>query len=79
MVPKWSAAEFSNVSDDGRYLETTSGHAARELKRLYDQRLRVGHDGIRSPYTIDVTQDNLGRTVYRVRYASLFAGVTDEI
>ncbi|KAG9037140.1 hypothetical protein FRB95_006694 [Tulasnella sp. JGI-2019a] len=54
------------IGDDGRYLETTSGHAARELKRMYDQRLRVGQDGIRSPFAIDVTQDEFGRTVYRV-------------
>ncbi|KAG8877458.1 hypothetical protein FRB97_003389 [Tulasnella sp. 331] len=54
------------IGENGRYLETTSGHAARELKRMYDQRLRVGQDGIRSPFAIDVTQDELGRTMYRV-------------
>ncbi|KAG8981640.1 hypothetical protein FRB90_007109, partial [Tulasnella sp. 427] len=55
------------IADDGTYLETTSAHAARELKRRYDRQLGVGiKPGVRSPYAITVFQDAEGNTFYRL-------------
>jgi hypothetical protein len=46
-------------------VETSSGPAARELKRRYDQLLGVGLD-IRSPYAITAFINQHGRQLYRV-------------
>ena len=51
---------------DGSFVETSSGAAARELKRRYDQYLGVGHD-VRSPYAITAFVNQHGKEMYRVR------------
>ncbi|KAG6331060.1 hypothetical protein ID866_8029 [Astraeus odoratus] len=50
---------------DGSFVETSSGPAARELKRRYDQYLGVGKD-VRSPYAITAFVNQHGKSVYRV-------------
>jgi Gdp/GTP exchange factor required for growth at low temperatures len=50
---------------DGSFVETTSGPAARELKRRYDQFLGVGMD-VRSPYAITAFVNQHGKHMYRV-------------
>ncbi|KAG8908936.1 hypothetical protein FRB99_000039 [Tulasnella sp. 403] len=60
------AAADLTIAEDGSYMETTSAHAALELKRLYDRRLGVGKAGVRSPYAITVTHDAQGKPLYRL-------------
>jgi Gdp/GTP exchange factor required for growth at low temperatures len=50
---------------DGSFVETSSGPAARELKRRYDQYLGVGME-IRSPYAITAFVNQHGKQMYRV-------------
>lgn len=50
---------------DGTFVETTSGAAARELKRRYDQQMGVSKD-VRSPYIITALINQHGKQVYRV-------------
>ena len=50
---------------DGSFVETSSGAAARELKRYYDQYLGVGRD-VRSPYALTVFVNQHGKQMYRV-------------
>jgi GDP/GTP exchange factor required for growth at low temperature len=56
----------SSLSADGSFVETSSGPAARELKRRYDQYLGVNKD-VRSPYAITAFINQHGRQMYRVR------------
>ncbi|KAG9074779.1 hypothetical protein FRC06_010459, partial [Ceratobasidium sp. 370] len=51
---------------DGSFVETSSSHAARELKKRLDQLLGVGKNGVRSPYALTITQSPDGTRVYRV-------------
>ncbi|KIO18750.1 hypothetical protein M407DRAFT_31584, partial [Tulasnella calospora MUT 4182] len=61
------AIDDLTIAEDGTYLETSSAHAARELKRRYDRTLGVGiKPGVRSPYAITVTQDAQGQPLYRL-------------
>ncbi|KAG8903860.1 hypothetical protein FRC00_014412, partial [Tulasnella sp. 408] len=61
------AIDDLTIAEDGTYLETSSAHAARELKRRYDKTLGVGtKPGVRSPYAITVTQDAQGQPLYRL-------------
>lgn len=46
-------------------METSSGAAARELKRRYDHSLGVGKD-IRSPYVITAFVNQHGKQMYRL-------------
>ena len=55
---------FSFIAD-GSFVETTSGPAARELKRRYDQLLGVNKE-VRSPYLITSLTNQHGKHVYRV-------------
>lgn len=50
---------------DGSFVETTSGPAARELKRRYDQQFGVNKD-TRSPYIITAIINQHGKQVFRV-------------
>jgi Gdp/GTP exchange factor required for growth at low temperatures len=50
---------------DGSFVETSSGPAARELKRRYDQYYGVGKE-IRSPYAITAFVNQHGKQMYRV-------------
>lgn len=52
--------------DGGRFVETSSGAVARELKRLYDQQLGVGKD-VRSPFAITAFINQHGKQMYRIR------------
>ncbi|EJD49306.1 ras GEF [Auricularia subglabra TFB-10046 SS5] len=58
------------IAADGSYVETTSAHAARELKRRYDVLLGVGKGAfLRSPYAItavDVQQTKMFRISRRI-------------
>ncbi|THH06581.1 hypothetical protein EW145_g3988 [Phellinidium pouzarii] len=64
LSPEIAAADIS-ISADGSFVETTSGIAARELKRRYDQHLGVNKD-MRSPYTITAIINQHGKQVYRL-------------
>ena len=50
---------------DGSYLETSSGAAARDLKKAYDKYLGVGKD-VRSPFAITAFINQHGKQMYRV-------------
>lgn len=50
---------------DGSFVETSSGPAARELKRRYDQYVRVDKD-VRSPYAITAFVNQHGKQMFRV-------------
>ncbi|KAJ7456961.1 hypothetical protein FB451DRAFT_1275377 [Mycena latifolia] len=62
------AADLS-IAPDGSFVETSSGPAARELKRRYDQHYGVGVS-VRSPYAITALINQHGRQMYRVGYLS---------
>ncbi|KAH9920878.1 ras GEF [Epithele typhae] len=64
LPPEIASADIS-VPPDGSFVETSSGAAARELKRRYDQYLGVGRD-VRSPYAITAFVNQHGRQMYRV-------------
>lgn len=58
--------EYSSfVPADGTYIETSSGPAARELKRRYDQRFGVSLN-VRSPYAITAFVNQHGKQMFRV-------------
>ncbi|KAI6118205.1 hypothetical protein F5141DRAFT_1187208 [Pisolithus sp. B1] len=50
---------------DGSFVETSSGHAARELKRRYDHYVGVGKD-VRSPYAITALVNQHGKQMYPI-------------
>ncbi|KAF8900418.1 hypothetical protein CPB84DRAFT_1778876 [Gymnopilus junonius] len=54
-----------NVAPDGSFIETSSGPAARELKRRYDQLVGVG-PSVRSPYAITAFVSQHGKQMYRI-------------
>lgn len=54
-----------SIAPDGSFVETSSGPAARELKRRYDQHHGVGKD-VRSPYAITSLINQHGKQIYRV-------------
>jgi hypothetical protein len=60
---------FSTVGD-GSFVETSSGAAARELKKRYDERLGVGTSAKGSysisPYAITTFVNQHGKQMYRV-------------
>ncbi|RPD63301.1 ras GEF [Lentinus tigrinus ALCF2SS1-6] len=60
------------LAPDGSFVETSSGAAARELKRRYDQYLGVGKD-VRSPYAITAFVNQHGKQMYRVGHRELSA------
>ncbi|KAJ6463504.1 hypothetical protein C8R45DRAFT_911716 [Mycena sanguinolenta] len=64
LPPEIGAADLS-IAPDGSFVETSSGAAARELKRRYDQHYGVNRS-IRSPYAITALINQHGREVYRV-------------
>lgn len=55
-----------DLADDGSFVETPSGSAARALKRLYDQAHGVGKGGIVSPYATTSLNNQHGKPVHRV-------------
>ena len=58
-------AEYLRNTADGSFVETTSGPAARELKRRYDQQTGLSED-MRSPYVVTAIINQHGKQVYRV-------------
>ncbi len=52
---------------DGSFIESSSGSAARELKRRYDQLAGVG-PSLRSPYAITAFVNQHGKSMYRLGY-----------
>jgi len=52
---------------DGSFIESSSGPAARELKRRYDQLAGVGPT-LRSPYTLTAFVNQHGKPMYRLGY-----------
>ncbi|KAI6103929.1 hypothetical protein EDD16DRAFT_1715005 [Pisolithus croceorrhizus] len=66
LSPEVLNADIS-IAPDGSFVETSSGHAARELKRRYDHYVGVGKD-VRSPYAITALVNQHGKQMYRVGY-----------
>ncbi|KAG1873471.1 hypothetical protein C8R48DRAFT_456266 [Suillus tomentosus] len=64
-LPQEVASADISIAPDGSFVETSSGSAARELKRRYDQFLGVGKD-VRSPYAITAFVNQHGKQMYRV-------------
>lgn len=56
---------FSLRAADYTFVETSSGAAAREIKRRFDQYIGVGKD-VRSPYAITAFVNMFGKQMYRV-------------
>ncbi|PBK69541.1 ras GEF [Armillaria solidipes] len=64
LPPDIATADIS-IAPDGSFVETSSGPAARELKRRYDQHYGVGKD-VRSPYAITAFVNQHGKQMFRV-------------
>ncbi|TBU39177.1 ras GEF [Dichomitus squalens] len=71
LPPEIANADIS-IAPDGSFVETSSGAAARELKRRYDHIFGVGKD-IRSPYAITALVNQHGKQMYRVGLRELSA------
>jgi hypothetical protein len=61
----WSCYPYGTA--DGSFVETSSGQAARELKKHYDRLLNVNKE-LRSPYAITAFVNQHGKPMYRVGY-----------
>ncbi|EAU87807.1 hypothetical protein CC1G_09426 [Coprinopsis cinerea okayama7 len=70
--PEELAGVDINIAPDGTYIETSSGPAARELKRRYDQRFGVSVN-VRSPYAITAFVNQHGKQMFRVGHRELSA------
>ncbi|KAF7373596.1 hypothetical protein MSAN_00570000 [Mycena sanguinolenta] len=64
LPPEIGTADLS-IAPDGSFVETSSGAAARELKKRYDQHYGV-NVSVRSPYAITALINQHGKKVYRV-------------
>ncbi|KAF4568291.1 hypothetical protein EYR36_010301 [Pleurotus pulmonarius] len=71
LPPEIASADIS-IATDGSFVETSSGPAARELKRRYDQQYGVGLN-VRSPYAITAFVNQHGKSMYRVGHRDLTA------
>jgi hypothetical protein len=63
----WSCCSYGTA--DGSFVETSSGQAARELKKRYDRLLKVNKE-LRSPYAITAFVNQHGKQMYRVGYVN---------
>jgi GDP/GTP exchange factor required for growth at low temperature len=61
----FSNHRLNQIPADGSFVETSSGPAARELKRRYDQHFGVGIS-VRSPYAITAFVNQHGKQTFRV-------------
>ncbi|KAF8261243.1 hypothetical protein EI94DRAFT_1607660 [Lactarius quietus] len=61
---------------DGSFVETSSGQAARELKKRYDRLLNVNKE-LRSPYAITAFVNQHGKPMYRVGHRDQSAPAAD--
>ncbi|KAF8889083.1 hypothetical protein BD779DRAFT_1672040 [Infundibulicybe gibba] len=64
VLPEIASAEIS-IGPDRSFVETSSGPAARELKRRYDHQIGVGK-AVRSPYAITAFVNQHGKQMFRV-------------
>ncbi|KAH7913649.1 hypothetical protein BJ138DRAFT_1145718 [Hygrophoropsis aurantiaca] len=71
LPPEIASADIS-IAPDGTFIETSSGPAAIELKRRYDQYLGVGKD-VRSPYAITSFVNQHGKQMFRVGHRGAMA------
>ncbi|KAF8064023.1 hypothetical protein FPV67DRAFT_1671776 [Lyophyllum atratum] len=71
-VPPELADADITVAANGSFVETTSGPAARELKRYWDQQIGVGKS-VRSPYAITALVNQYGKQMFRVGRRELTA------
>ncbi|KAH8084897.1 ras GEF [Cristinia sonorae] len=71
LPPDLASAEIA-IAPDGSFVETSSGAAARELKRMYDQQYGVGKE-VRSPYAITAFVNQHGKQMYRLGTRELSA------
>ncbi|PCH43076.1 ras GEF [Wolfiporia cocos MD-104 SS10] len=71
LPPEIASADIS-IAPDLTFVETSSGAAARELKRRYDQYWGVGKD-VRSPYAITAFTNQHGKQMFRVGLRDLAA------
>ncbi|KAI0692319.1 hypothetical protein BC835DRAFT_1357627 [Cytidiella melzeri] len=66
-LPAEAAAADITIGMESRFVETSSGTVARELKRLYDQHIGAGKDAsVRSPFVITSFTNQHGKQMYRV-------------
>jgi hypothetical protein len=56
---------------DGSFVETSSGQAARELKKRYDRFIKIDKDH-RSPYAITAFVNQHGKQMYRIGCVNIF-------
>ncbi|KAF8626040.1 hypothetical protein AX15_005130 [Amanita polypyramis BW_CC] len=71
LQPDIVSADVS-IAADGSFVETSSGPAAREIKRHFDQLYGVG-PSVRSPYAITAFVNQHGKDMYRVGNRDLSA------
>ncbi|TFK72390.1 ras GEF [Pluteus cervinus] len=71
LPPELTSADIT-LAPDGSFIETSSGAAARELKRRYDLHHGVGKD-VRSPYAITAFVNQHGKQMYRLGHRELSA------
>lgn len=71
LPPDIATADIS-IAPDFSFVETSSGAAAREIKRRYDQYLGVGKD-VRSPFAITAFVNIYGKQMYRVGHRDMSA------
>ncbi|KAK7447019.1 Guanine nucleotide exchange factor lte1 [Stygiomarasmius scandens] len=64
LPPDIANADIS-IAPDGSFVETSSGPAARELKKRFDQHYGVG-PSVRSPYVITSFVNQHGKEMYRI-------------
>ncbi|KAF7977887.1 hypothetical protein HWV62_2432 [Athelia sp. TMB] len=69
LPPEIATADIS-IAPDGSFVETSSGLAARELKRRYDQMFGVNLE-VRSPYAITAFVNQHGKQMFRVGHRDM--------
>ncbi|KAH9055883.1 hypothetical protein EDB83DRAFT_2391697 [Lactarius deliciosus] len=75
LPPEIASADIS-IAPDGSFVETSSGQAARELKKRYDRLLKVNKE-LRSPYAITAFVNQHGKQMYRVGHRDQSAPAAD--
>ncbi|KAI0313469.1 hypothetical protein OF83DRAFT_1141131 [Amylostereum chailletii] len=69
-LPTEVAEADISIAPDGSFVETSSGQAARELKKRYDRIMGVSKD-VRSPYAITAFTNQHGRQMFRVGHRGM--------
>lgn len=73
---RFQEADSHYQSDDGRFIESSSGTTIYELKRRYDQLAGVG-SSVRTPYAITSYVSQHGKNMFRLGSVRLFLFVSD--